>query len=63
MNSPSPHRPRATEVSDTAAASPKSVPRVISRDLFVAAREIEIEHAGRIYTLRITQANKLILTA
>jgi hemin uptake protein HemP len=39
------------------------VPRVSSRDLFVAAREIEIEHAGRIYTLRITQANKLILTA
>ncbi|WP_426339098.1 hemin uptake protein HemP [Pseudoduganella sp. S-14] len=26
-------------------------------------REIEIEHAGRIYRLRITQLNKLILTA
>jgi hemin uptake protein HemP len=26
-------------------------------------REVEIEHAGRIYRLRITQLNKLILTA
>lgn len=26
-------------------------------------RELEIDHAGRIYKLRITQLNKLILTA
>jgi len=26
-------------------------------------RELEIEHGGRVYRLRITQLNKLILTA
>ncbi len=39
------------------------VQRVLnSRQLFSAADEILIEHAGFIYRLRITQANKLILT-
>lgn len=37
--------------------------RIKSQDLFQQAREVEIEHAGRIYTLRLTQLNKLILTA
>ena len=40
-----------------------SVPRITSRDLLGAIREIEIEHEGRIYRLRLTQSNKLILTA
>jgi hemin uptake protein HemP len=37
--------------------------RVNSRDLFQQMREVEIEHEGRIYRLRLTQLNKLILTA
>lgn len=37
--------------------------RIISKDWFVQSREIEIDHEGRIYRLRITQNNKLILTA
>lgn len=37
--------------------------RLDSKDLFRHAREIEIDHEGRIYRLRLTQLNKLILTA
>ncbi|MGI4848546.1 MAG: hemin uptake protein HemP [Janthinobacterium lividum] len=37
--------------------------RIRSKDLFQRMREIEIEHEGRIYRLRVTQLNKLILTA
>jgi hemin uptake protein HemP len=39
------------------------VRRVKSQDLFQHMREVEIEHEGRIYRLRLTQLNKLILTA
>ena len=42
---------------------PKEVPRIKSGDLMQQKRELEIDHAGRIYRLRITQLNKLILTA
>lgn len=37
--------------------------RINSRDLLQQQREIEIDHEGRIYRLRLTQLNKLILTA
>lgn len=37
--------------------------RLSSEDLFQQQHEIEIEHHGRIYRLRRTQQNKLILTA
>jgi len=37
--------------------------RIKSEDLFQQRREVEIEHQGRIYRLRLTQLNKLILTA
>ncbi|HEY0844816.1 MAG TPA: hemin uptake protein HemP [Noviherbaspirillum sp.] len=37
--------------------------RIKSEDLLQNQREIEIEHHGRIYRLRVTQLNKLILTA
>jgi hemin uptake protein HemP len=37
--------------------------RIRSEDLFRQMREIEIDHEGRIYRLRLTQLNKLILTA
>jgi hemin uptake protein HemP len=40
-----------------------AVKRLRSDHLFGAAREIEIEHAGRVYRMRITQSGKLILTA
>lgn len=37
--------------------------RVKSEDLLQQQRELEIDHHGRIYRLRLTQLNKLILTA
>jgi hemin uptake protein HemP len=40
-----------------------SLLRIKSQELFKQAREVEIEHEGRIYRLRLTQLNKLILTA
>lgn len=40
-----------------------SVARIKSQDLLQQMREIEIDHEGRIYRLRLTQFNKLILTA
>lgn len=43
--------------------TPKEIPRITSGDLMQQKRELEIDHAGRIYRLRITQLNKLILTA
>jgi len=33
-----------------------------SRELFVATREVVIQHAGETYRLRLTAQNKLILT-
>jgi hemin uptake protein HemP len=52
-------------------AAPQPVPptvptplrRFSSSDLMDGQREVEIEHMGRVYRLRITQLNKLILTA
>lgn len=40
-----------------------SAMRIKSEDLLRQAREVEIDHQGRIYRLRLTQLNKLILTA
>ena len=42
---------------------PVTVRRLTTAGLMQDQREVEIEHAGRIYRLRITQLNKLILTA
>ena len=36
--------------------------RIESRDLFVAAKEILIQHGEETYRLRLTGQNKLILT-
>lgn len=42
---------------------PKEIPAAIrSEDLFGTAREVQIEHRGEIYRLRITRQEKLILT-
>jgi hemin uptake protein HemP len=54
-----PARPSHAVVSS--AVSP--VKRISSAGLMEGGRELEIEHAGRVYRLRVTQLNKLILTA
>ncbi|HVK93720.1 MAG TPA: hemin uptake protein HemP [Noviherbaspirillum sp.] len=48
--------------SDTSNAQ-RNVIRIKSEDLLQQHREVEIDHQGRIYRLRLTQLNKLILTA
>ncbi len=40
-----------------------ALPRIKLVDLLQQMREIEIDHDGKIYRLRLTQTNKLILTA
>lgn len=49
----------------TSTADPVTNPvkRIKSQDLFQQMNEVEIDHEGRIYRLRLTQLNKLILTA
>jgi hemin uptake protein HemP len=46
-----------------APAVPAPPARLNSHDLFQKAKTIEIEHEGKIYELRLTRLNKLILTA
>jgi hemin uptake protein HemP len=48
---------------DASNSATSSLLRINSRDLFKQACEVEIDHDGRIYRLRLTQLNKLILTA
>ncbi len=50
-------------VAAPAVANAQPVRRLTTAGLMQDQREVEIEHAGRIYRLRITQLNKLILTA
>ncbi len=46
------------------AAPPPAKPvRLNSHDLLRQAKAVEIEHDGKIYELRLTRLNKLILTA
>ena len=46
------------------AAQPQERPaRFTLQELMKQMREIEIDHDGKIYRLRLTQSNKLILTA
>jgi hemin uptake protein HemP len=52
---------RVTPSARTAGNAP--INRIKSQDLFQQMRELEIDHGGRIYKLRLTQLNKLILTA
>jgi len=53
----------AHPVATAAAQAIKPVKRVSSASLMDGGREMEIDHGGRVYRLRITQLNKLILTA
>lgn len=50
----------ATLITNPVAGTAK---RIKSQDLFQHMNEVEIDHEGRIYRLRLTQLNKLILTA
>lgn len=44
-------------------AAPARAVRLNSQDLLQQAKTVEIEHDGKIYELRVTRLNKLILTA
>jgi hemin uptake protein HemP len=55
--------PKSTGEAPGKASVSTAVPRLSSRELMRQNREVEIDHEGRIYRLRITQLNKLILTA
>jgi hemin uptake protein HemP len=62
--STSPHPRLASSSEHAPAGGVNNTPqRVSSSSLLGDARALEIEHGGRIYQLRITQLNKLILTA
>lgn len=43
--------------------APEPTARLNSHDLLQKAKTVEIEHDGKIYELRVTRLNKLILTA
>ncbi len=45
------------------AGAPAATPRVSSQELLQDSKVVEIEHEGKIYELRVTRLNKLILTA
>ncbi|MBV8634880.1 MAG: hemin uptake protein HemP [Burkholderiaceae bacterium] len=45
------------------APPPAEIKRVSSAELMDGKREVEISHGGKVYRLRVTQLNKLILTA
>ena len=57
------HSQPAYRVMDSSGESSMGVARIKSEDLLQDQRVVEIDHHGRIYRLRLTQLNKLILTA
>ena len=63
MQTPTLQATQATVPNQFAPRPPQPVQRLTTAGLMQNGREVEIEHAGRIYRLRITQLNKLILTA
>ena len=63
MQTPTMQITSATVPNQPVARQPQPVQRLTTAGLMQDRREVEIEHAGRIYRLRITQLNKLILTA
>lgn len=52
-----------TDTPDSVRTASIGKPRVKLAELLQQMREIEIDHDGKIYRLRLTQGNKLILTA
>lgn len=63
MTKPLQPEPAQKVVSAAAVPVAGALRRIKSQDLLRDMREIEIDHDGRIYKLRLTQLNKLILTA
>lgn len=61
--SPAGHRSPNPAANSAVSTAPAAARRISSASLLGDGRAIEIEHGGRIYQLRITQLNKLILTA
>lgn len=62
---PSPFDHGAHAVKEPAAhrvTSPVEAKRFTSEELLAGAREVEIQHQGAIYRLKITSLGKLILT-
>ncbi len=55
--------PSTLQKAEAVADNRSETARVRLQDLLQQKREIEIDHGGNIYRLRLTQANKLILTA
>ena len=64
MNSPRSIEPGSPHASEDVrpAGGDEGRRRVRSADLLGSGREIQIEHAGELYTLRQTSKGKLILT-
>jgi len=60
MSSPTPAKP---PIPDIGRRTSEPAVRLDSKDLFAQANCVEIEHDGRVYQLRLTRLNKLILTA
>ena len=58
-----PNTPQPSHQTAPLAEATAPVKRIKSQELFMQMRELEIDHEGRIYHLRMTQHNKLILTA
>ncbi len=63
MSAPYRQHPQSASAGPYADSTGAPAIRIKSEDLFQQAREVEIDHQGRIYRLRLTQLNKLILTA
>lgn len=63
VSSPSTLNVAALPVAPMVASANEAVRRISSTTLMQNRREVEIEHSGKIYRLRVTQLNKLILTA
>lgn len=60
-----PHGPHEPDESMRAAATPTATgarPRVPSNDILRGSAEVEIDHRGTLYRLRVTSLGKLILT-
>jgi hemin uptake protein HemP len=56
-------KPNPPDIPAQYSTAKKGMPRIKVADLLAHWREIEIDHDGKIYRLRLTQLNKLILTA
>ncbi len=63
MKSPIPNDNSTGKPDDVTPAYEAKAGTVLSRELLGAQGELMIDHHGRMYRLRVTQNNKLILTA